>query len=78
MNENQTQPVEDLTQIPGDVFYNHIYKKVAKEFLIGNDYNTFADMLRKKFILTYDQWDEVVRSWEEKETILADYINIEL
>lgn len=77
MNKEQLQPLEDLTQIPGDVFYKHIYKKVAKEFLIGNDYNTFADMLRNKFLLTYDQWDEVKRSWVEKERILSDYMKIE-
>jgi hypothetical protein len=54
------------------VFKEFIYPVFAKDFLFGSDYEMFAQLIGKKFILTPEQWDCVLIEWEEKESILSD------
>ena len=64
---------QDIRTTPvKNTFYGHIYPMFAKEFLLGNDYEKFAGLVGDNFILTSDQWGEILKEWEEKEQILAD------
>ncbi len=53
------------------VFYGYIYPIYAKEFLFGSDYELFALLLEKHFILTPEQWEIILTEWEFKEQILS-------
>lgn len=58
--------MRDLSIIRQDVFYKHIYPLLAREFLLGSDYQTFADLVSRFFILSKEQWEEVLEEWELK------------
>jgi len=59
---------------PSKVFYGYIYPIYAKQFLFGNDYTLFAELVQESFILTPDQWNIVLFEWELKESILSQPI----
>lgn len=50
--------------------FNYIYPAFAKEFLLQDDYEVFADAVKEKFDLTTDQWMALLEEWEFKERIL--------
>jgi hypothetical protein len=54
---------------PSKVF-GYIYPLYAKEFLLGNSYEEFAELVQKDFDLTPDQWEALLNEWEIKENIL--------
>ena len=49
----------------------YIYPVYAKDFLLMNNYEQFADLVQLTFILTPEQWQEVLQEWVYKETILT-------
>ena len=55
-----------------DIFYSIIYPLYAKDFLFGNDYETFAKLVQERFILNPIQWEYILNHWEEKEQILTE------
>ncbi len=66
----ETATKVDLSNVPGEVFYKHIYPMTAKEFLFGAKYEEYAKFIGAKFILHPDQWEEVLMQWERKEGML--------
>lgn len=57
-----------------EMFYLYIYPLFAKEFLLGDDYEKFAQLVSEVFILTSEQWECVLEEWNTKESILlSDY-----
>jgi len=54
-----------------DIFYEKIYPLYAREFLCGNNYESFAFLLSANFILSSEQWEYILEHWEEKESILS-------
>lgn len=63
----------DLTKNKEDIFYKYVYPLTAKKFLFGClKYEDFANYVYSMFILSPEQWAEVLKCWEEKETILKD------
>mgnify|MGYP001370492346 CR=1 FL=1 len=60
----------DLSKIKGDVFYKYIYPIYSKSFLFGDNYEDFAFLVSANFILSTGQWDEILKEWEFKESIL--------
>lgn len=54
------------------VFKMFIYPVFAKDFLFGDDYELFAQLVGKKFELTPEQWECILNEWETKEQILTD------
>lgn len=61
----------NLSAIKQDVFYKYIYPVFPKEFLFGNNYPMYAEFVNACFILSPEQWDEVLEEWENKEKILT-------
>jgi len=63
----------NLSKKQGEVFYKYIYPLFAKDFLINLDsYEDFAEIVSAYFILNSNQWDEVLKEWETKESILTN------
>jgi len=63
----------DLSEIKEDVFYKWIYPVFARDFLFGAMYyEDFANMVGNRFILSVEQWSEVLDEWEFKERLLTD------
>lgn len=60
----------DLTKIEGPVFYDHIYKNIAMEFLMGSTYSELMDLVRSKFKITGLQGFEIWQEYMKKEEIL--------
>ena len=60
----------DLTKIGANVFYKYIYPTFPKEFLLGDNYEDFAQIVSGHFILNEKQWAGVLAEWEIKEHIL--------
>ena len=54
------------------VFKEFIYPVFAKDFLFGDDYELFAQLISKKFELTPEQWECILIEWEFKENLLTD------
>jgi hypothetical protein len=54
------------------VFKEFIYPVFAKDFLFGDDYELFAQLIGKKYILSPEQWECILIEWEFKESILSD------
>ncbi len=52
-------------------FYGYIYPVFPKEFLFGNDYETFAKLVSEHFILNQEQWESVLNQWDIKEMLLS-------
>ena len=57
-----------------EMFYLYIYPLFAKEFLLGNNYENFAQLVSEVFILTSEQWDCVLEEWNTKEFILINVL----
>ena len=62
----------DLTKMGAGVFYKYIYPVVARDFLLGDDYEEFAQLVSVWFVLTPEQWQTVLYEWELKEQILSN------
>jgi hypothetical protein len=60
----------DLSKTNEDVFYRKIYPVYAREFLFGDNYSAFADLVAANFILNGQQWEYILEHWELKESIL--------
>ena len=57
-----------------EMFYLYIYPLFAKEFILGDDYENFAQLVSEVFILTSEQWEYILEEWNIKESILtSDY-----
>lgn len=52
-------------------FKSEVYKKFTKEFLIGNKYQEFAEMIQKEYQLTSKQWQIILNEWEFKESVIG-------
>lgn len=64
----------NLSGIKKDVFYKFIYPLFAKEFLIyGINYENFAKLVETTFILSPEQWAEVLEEWECKENLINKF-----
>lgn len=61
----------DYSKIQKDIFYPIIYPLFPKEFLFGNHYEQFANLVSEKFILNQQQWEYILQHWEQKENILT-------
>lgn len=61
----------DYRQSREDIFYKVIYPIYAKEFLYGNDYESFCFTIEANFFLNSEQWDYIAQHWAEKERILS-------
>ena len=61
----------DYSKSTEDIFYKKIYPIYPKEFLFGNNYEDFAQMVQANFILNKEQWEYILDHWEEKEKILT-------
>jgi len=59
----------NFTKLGNDIFYKYIYPVLAKEFLLGNNYEEFANKVSKLFILNPEQWEVILYEWEFKEYI---------
>jgi len=62
----------DYSKSTEDIFYKILYPIYAREFLFGDDYESFALTISANFILNSKQWDCILKHWEEKETILTN------
>lgn len=62
---------QDLTTFTQPIFYPLIYPILSQEFLAGESYSKFADLVYDRFKLTEKQWTEVLQEWENKEEILS-------
>lgn len=60
----------DYSAIKKDIFYEKIYPVYPKQFLFGNDYESFAFLVSANFILNPEQWEYILQHWNEKEKIL--------
>lgn len=60
----------DYSKSTEDIFYKVIYPIYAKEFLFGNNYESFAFLVSSNFALNAVQWEYILQHWEEKEQIL--------
>ena len=60
----------DYRKSTKDIFYDKIYPIYPKEFLFGNDYESFKILVEANFILNAQQWDYILEHWNQKETIL--------
>lgn len=76
--DESIDPREDVTHAGTDFFYCLIWhdlvrhhKDLALEFLTGPSYEVFAERLQQLYILTPEQWEEVLAAWAEKEDILT-------
>ena len=54
-----------------DIFYKLIYPIYAREFLFGNNYESFASLISANFKLNSVQWELILEHWELKESILT-------
>lgn len=61
----------DYSESREDIFYKIIYPLLAREFLFGNDLQTFAVVVNKHFILNREQWEYIREHWDMKEAILT-------
>ena len=63
----------NLTPIKKDVFYSHLYPIYAKDFLFSPiNYEQFARIIEKNFVLSSEQWEYVLEHWNFKENILTE------
>ena len=62
----------NLTRIKAPIFYKWVYPLLAREFLLGSDYEAFTDLVKRFFTLSKEQWEEVLEEWEYKEYNLKD------
>jgi hypothetical protein len=62
----------DYSKSTKDIFYKIIYPLYSKEFLFGNDYETFVRLIDNDFILNGEQWELILEFWNEKELILKE------
>jgi hypothetical protein len=60
----------DYSKSKEDIFYKILYPIYAKDFLYGNDYESFSFTISANFILNAEQWDYILEHWEQKESIL--------
>ena len=60
----------DYSNNKTDIFYSRIYPIYPKEFLFGNDYESFKSLVEANFILNSEQWDYILEHWSAKEDIL--------
>lgn len=63
-------PKKDLSNI-GKEAWKLIYSLYAWEFLMGGNYERFAEMISENFILSSEQWDGILTEWEFKEDLLS-------
>ena len=61
----------DYSNSTDDIFYKVIYPIYPKEFLYGDNYDAFANLISANFILNAPQWDYILEHWNEKESILT-------
>lgn len=62
----------DYSASKEDIFYKVIYPLFAKEFLLQNNYEVFANTVNDTFILNIEQWEYVLEHWEFKQSILVE------
>ncbi len=48
-----------------------MYPLYAKEFLFGDSYQEFIELIEEDFILTVRQKNAIETAWEEKEEIIS-------
>jgi hypothetical protein len=56
---------------PSKIFYTYLYPLYAKEFLFGDSYQEFIELIEEDFILTVRQKNAIETAWEEKEEIIS-------
>ena len=61
----------DYSDSTQDIFYKIIYPIYAREFLFGNNYESFASLVSANFKLNSVQWELILEHWELKESILT-------
>lgn len=59
-----------IATTPKQCFDLFIFPLYSKEFLLGSNYETFAEMVSEEFILSSEQWEYILDEWENKESIL--------
>lgn len=59
----------DYSESKKDIFYEIIYPLLAREFLFGNDLQTFAAFVNEHFILNREQWEYIREHWDVKEDV---------
>jgi hypothetical protein len=62
----------DYSKNTEDIFYRVIYPLYAKEFIFGNDYEVFVNLIKTNFILNNEQWEYISEHWDKKESMLMD------
>lgn len=62
----------NYSKIKEDIFYKIIYPIYAIEFLVGNNYDHFVNIVSANFILSPIQWEYILKHWEQKENILTN------
>lgn len=65
----------NFSKIKSDIFYQHIYPLYTKEFLFGQDLETFIFILEANFVLSDIQKEYIVEHWNSK-TELTEKVNI--
>lgn len=53
------------------IFKEFVYPCFPKEFLFGNSYEEFANLISDKFILSEKQWECMLIEWEFKERMFS-------
>lgn len=64
----------DYSRSVQDIFYKIIYPIYSVEFLFGDNYEDFANMVSSRFILNSEQWEYILEHWENKEAMIS-YVN---
>lgn len=57
----------DYSKTQEDIFYKVIYPLYSREFMFGNDYTMFAELVQSNFILNSEQWEYILEHWDAKE-----------
>lgn len=61
----------NLSKLQDVIFYQYLYPIYAREFLIDcANYEDFAELINTDFILSPEQWENVLNEWKLKESIL--------
>ena len=63
---------KDLRPLTNKAAIAEIWESHFEAFIVGNDYEQFAQNIQNLFILTPDQWAYILWEWEQKERILGE------